>query len=143
MKKTHLTAGGGIVYHIAEDEAWVLLIKRWDIWDLPKGKIDNGESIEECAKREVMEEVGISSVTLGASLGTTEHEYEEDGTHIEKTTHWFAMKSDDSSFTPQKEEGITEVAWLPLQDAQKLVGYENLKIILQRFSKNWLKGNLS
>ena len=65
-----IEAAGGLVYN-KEVEGEVLLIFKRDHWDLPKGKIDEGESRQEAAVREVMEETGLSSVEPGDYLGIT------------------------------------------------------------------------
>lgn len=142
MSLQPITAAGGVLYVIQDDEAWVLLIKRMGVWDLPKGKCDEGETVSECARREVMEEVGIRSAHLGSELGITEHSYDENGISYLKTTYWYAMTTDDEEMSPQTSEAITELGWFPLIDAERLVGYDNLRIVLKRFKETWLKNAL-
>jgi len=82
-------------------------------WDLPKGKLETGENIEECALREVEEECGLSGLILGDKLTETVHEYEQNGEHFVKTTHWYAMEVEGCpALTPQTEEGIEWVRWV-------------------------------
>jgi 8-oxo-dGTP pyrophosphatase MutT (NUDIX family) len=103
-------AGGGIVRNQNNE---LLCIKRNGLWDLPKGKIDKGESIENGALREVSEECGINGLELGEKIDVTYHVYTLREKEILKPTHWFAMDySGDENLVPQEEEGITEVAWL-------------------------------
>lgn len=123
-------AGGGVVCNQDED---VLMIFRRGKWDLPKGKLDDGETIEECAIREVMEETGLSKVELGLKIKDTYHIYARDGQQFLKTTHWFQMKADRSQpLIPQQEENILEAKWI----AQKNLGlclhlsYEAIKEVL-------------
>lgn len=130
-----IVAGGGIVFKFVDDEFWIMLIKRKGIWDLPKGKMDDGEEIPKCALREVREEAGIKNLTIIDDLGQTEHTYELNGDQILKKTYWFSMKTEDDEFLPEAEEDITEVAWFPVNDALKLVGYDNLKIVIKRFKQ--------
>jgi len=86
-------------------------------WDLPKGKLDPGESLESCAQREVKEETGISHLELVRFLIVTKHEYEEDGQIISKETHWWLMKSNGNQILiPQTEEDITELKWIGPSD---------------------------
>lgn len=128
-----ITAAGGVIYRKREEVWEVLLIYRNDIWDLPKGKKEKGESVEECARREVAEEVGISLPAIKSFLTETCHEYHRDGEEYGKTTHWYSMKlpADTQNFTPQESEGIAEVEWVDLDVARKRVGFENLKKVLQ------------
>jgi 8-oxo-dGTP pyrophosphatase MutT (NUDIX family) len=89
-----------------------LFIKRFGKWDLPKGKIEAGESPGQAALREVLEECGIRA-TLYQALPSTYHIYTLDGTRILKRTWWFSMGySGEPATVPQREEGITEAIWL-------------------------------
>ena len=105
-------------------------------WDLPKGKLEDGETVEMCAVREVAEEVGSQLPSIVTGLGTTYHEYMDKGERIGKTTHWYSMifTKGEQSFIPQKEEGIEKVEWMILSKAIDAAGFENLKKILKKFS---------
>lgn len=107
-------AGGGLV--INENKEILFMFRRGK-WDLPKGKLDPGESLESCAQREVTEETGISHLQLIRFLIVTEHEYEERGQVILKETHWWLMKTNgNQKLIPQTEEDITELKWMGLSD---------------------------
>ncbi len=139
-----VTAAGGVVYRQPDDrDTEVLLIFRRGVWDLPKGKMENGESIKECARREVAEEVGLENLPkIVESLSSTNHEYEREGIKYAKTTHWFMMNIDGSpepELSPQDTEGIELVEWTPLTEARQKVGYENLKQVLNEFKVVYLK----
>lgn len=112
----------------------VLMIFRRGCWDLPKGKLDDGETIEACALREVSEEVGVAPERLAitAPLGTTVHSYPLPRRHVYavKTTHWYAMATTAVAFEAQDDEGIEAVAWIPLADAAERVGYASLRDLL-------------
>ena len=105
-----IKAGGGLV----QNEAGALLFMlRRNKWDLPKGKLDEGESIEQCAIREVEEETGLKNVVLGKPLLITYHTYDESGKHFLKETHWYHMTAPgNQTITPQAEEQITEIKWV-------------------------------
>lgn len=115
--KKIIKAGGGLVRNEVGD---VLMIFRRGHWDLPKGKLDPGETIEECALREVEEECGIGGLVLGPLVGTTEHEYTEHGEQIVKQTSWFEM-SGSGTLTPQTEEEIQLAQWVPTHEIQGLL----------------------
>ncbi len=105
-----IVAGGGIVEN---EEKKILFQFRRGKWDLPKGKIEQNETIEECAVREVEEETGLENIQIGELVGITHHFYNENGKDIEKETHWFAMKvTGHPQLIPQFEEDITELRWV-------------------------------
>ena len=104
-----IQAGGGFVQNEREE---LLLILRRGKWDLPKGKLDKGESLEQCAIREVKEETGLVSVKLKKFLLVTYHTYDESGKHFLKESHWFRMTAGgDQQLIPQKSEQITKLQW--------------------------------
>jgi 8-oxo-dGTP pyrophosphatase MutT (NUDIX family) len=88
-----------------------LFIYRRGKWDLPKGKLDEGENFEAAAIREVKEECGIKQIELGELYHISYHIYEENKEWILKQTNWYLMKSEDVALVPQLSEGITDIAW--------------------------------
>ena len=112
MDKTKILAGGGLVLN---EKGGLLMIYRRGKWDLPKGKLDEGETIEDCAVREVLEETGLLNVELGELIGITYHEYFDRHLQEEviKESYWFAMRAkSDQLLVPQTEEDITEIKWV-------------------------------
>jgi 8-oxo-dGTP pyrophosphatase MutT (NUDIX family) len=109
-KFTVIQAGGGLVDN---GKGEYLFMFRRDKWDLPKGKLDPGETLEQCAVREVREETGLQKVKPGGQLLVTYHTYDENGKHILKETYWYRMSAaDGQSVKPQQEEQITELRWV-------------------------------
>lgn len=108
-----IKAAGGIVRN---DENQFLFIFRKGKWDLPKGKLDEGEKTKKAAVREVEEECGIKVSKLGDLLCKTWHVYEEKGQVVFKKTTWFNMHAKRQELVPQLEEGITEARWLASAD---------------------------
>lgn len=115
---TVIDAAGGVVQN---DRGEFLLIHRRGMWDLPKGKIERGETIEEAALREVMEETGVGNLSLGNLITVTYHTYEEKGKLFLKRSYWYAMKSlSHDGLVPQTEEDIDKAEWV---DATQLPYY--------------------
>lgn len=105
-----IIAAGGIVENPQNE---ILLIFRRGKWDLPKGKLDKGETIEACAIREVEEETGVRSIILGELIDVTVHHYFEKGREFEKETYWYAMKvTEEQNLVPQTEEDIEDIRWV-------------------------------
>jgi 8-oxo-dGTP pyrophosphatase MutT (NUDIX family) len=106
---TLLGAAGGFVENEKKE---LLVFLRRGSWDMPKGKIDPGETPEAAAVREVQEETGLKHVNLGALLMYTYHTYEQKGQRILKKTWWYRMSTTDTEVTPQTEEDIEEIRWV-------------------------------
>jgi len=116
-----IKAGGGLVWNEHEE---LLMIYRRNKWDLPKGKLDDGETIEQCALREVKEETGLKEVTLGKFVGITQHQYFDKFLKMEviKESNWFSMKAlSNEKLAPQLEEDITEIRWVVKKDILSLL----------------------
>ena len=130
-----IEAAGGIVNKPNGD---ILFIKRLGKWDLPKGKMEKGESREESAVREIEEETSLQNVELLDFINTTYHIYiERNGDRVLKYTHWFEMNfNGEDTSKPQLEEGITEVAWKNTSQIEAEVfpsTFKNIKLIIKEF----------
>lgn len=134
-----IEAAGGIVNKSSGE---ILFIKRLGKWDLPKGKMEKGESREESAVREIEEETGLKNVVLKDFINTTYHIYtERNGDQVLKYTHWFEMffEGEDTS-KPQIEEGITEVAWKNKVQIESEVfpnTFKNIKLIITELFRKY------
>jgi 8-oxo-dGTP pyrophosphatase MutT (NUDIX family) len=128
-----IVAAGGIVEN---EDGKILLQYRRGKWDLPKGKLDNGETIEDCAVREVEEETGLRNIILGELVGITHHLYTEKQKEIDKETHWYAMKvKGQQKLVPQIEEDIMELRWVGENDLQEYLSdtYPNIIEIVEKY----------
>jgi 8-oxo-dGTP pyrophosphatase MutT (NUDIX family) len=109
---TVIEAAGGLVRNVRGE---LLLIYRYDHWDLPKGKHEPGETMPETALREVEEECGIAQLTLFDKVAQTYHIYKSDEGLVLKQTHWFTMHYAGNDMpVPQEAEGIKQVQWVPV-----------------------------
>ncbi len=112
MNKKKIVAAGGLVINEKNE---ILFIFRRQHWDLPKGKLDEGETIEACAVREVQEETGLKKVEIISFLCKTYHEYFDKWINedVVKESWWYLMKSDSSQILiPQTEEDIEKIVWV-------------------------------
>lgn len=110
-----IEAAGGLVIKPSGE---YLFIERLGYLDLPKGKLEKGETIADAALREVEEECGIDGLSITEALPTTYHTYTHKGLRVLKPTYWFKMRSSsDAQLVPQSEEGITAVMWLNKKQA--------------------------
>ena len=128
-----IIAAGGIVENENKE---ILLIFRRGKWDLPKGKLDEGETIEECAVREVEEETGLRSIQQGELIEVTLHNYLEKGTEIEKETYWYAMKVEgEQNLVAQIEEDIEDIKWVKESELPLYLSntYNNIIDIIEKY----------
>ncbi len=124
-----IVAAGGVVFN---ENGELLLIYRRKKWDLPKGKVEENETIDMAAVREVEEETGLKNVELGEEIyipsnqfHTTYHTYfNSKGKRILKTTYWYYMSCNGEAqhLKPQLEEDIEEVRWV---NPQHIASYLN------------------
>jgi 8-oxo-dGTP pyrophosphatase MutT (NUDIX family) len=132
----YIEAAGGLV---TLPDGRILVIRRHGKWDLPKGKAEKGESLQETAIREVVEECGLNTnPKITGELAHTYHTYHQDGNHILKHTAWYAMRHDgDDTLCPQFSEDITDAVWLPRKQLNIVLQntYESIRQVMDE----WLK----
>lgn len=126
-----IEAAGGLVFNARRE---VLLIFRRGYWDLPKGKIDPGESREDAAVREVQEETGLKEVDLDGFLTTTYHTYRDKKKgRVLKVTYWYRMQTREENLSPQAEEDIEQAIWQDPKEFRAGIGqrvYGNIRDVL-------------
>ena len=128
-------AAGGLVYNHKKE---ILFIYRNSKWDLPKGGVENDETIEEADVREVEEETGVQHLKIKDFIARTYHVFKRNGEFKLKITHWYEMHTDyDGNLSPQLEEGIKKAKWKNFEKSQKALrdSYENIKLL---FPKEYL-----
>ena len=107
---TIIKAAGGLVESANGNFLFIFRNKKWD---LPKGKLEEGEKMKETAVREVEEECGIRVFKREEKLCKTYHVYPIGAKMVIKKTNWYKMKvKGEPKLVPQKEEGIDEAVWL-------------------------------
>lgn len=125
-------AAGGLI----EKDGKFLFIFRLKKWDLPKGKIDPGESPQEAAIRECEEECGITQLQIIRELNSSYHIYPYKGAMALKKTYWYHMSTlHEGTLTPQLEENIEAVEWFNENDIQKKVVNNTYPAILDVVSE--------
>ncbi len=124
-----IAAAGAVVWRFAGDETEVVLVHRprYDDWSLPKGKLEEDESVRDAAVREVAEETGVRAV-LGRFLGRVRYRVEGD----DKVVDYFAAHAESGSFVPSDE--VDEVCWLPVALARAKLTREHDRSVLDEFA---------
>ncbi len=122
-----VVAAGGLVRNEANE---ILFIKRNGKWDLPKGRVEEKETIEEAAYRETEEETGVTGLEIVKPLQITYHFFNRNEKLKLKETYWFEMKTSfTGDLTPEKSEGIQKAVWKnPKKTAKALhKSYANIR----------------
>ena len=132
-KRVEEVSAGGLVVDKSGKQG--LLIGRIDkrgrmLWSLPKGHIEAGESPEDAALREVLEETGIKS-SITRSLGVIDFWFMAEGKRIHKTVHHFLFSELSGTLEPQVSE-VDDVKWFPLDDIAKTLAYHDERKLIQR-----------
>lgn len=127
-------AAGGIVTNGAE----VVMIRRNERWDLPKGHREEGEDSSECAEREIAEETGVYGARVERWLCTTIHCYNLYGKWEMKQTMWYEMSFEGRcDLMPQGEEGIVEAKWVLYAEIGEHIknSFPTIKSVFAAFGK--------
>lgn len=131
-----ITAAGGLVLN---ENKKVLFIYRGNKWDLPKGRVEEGENLEEAAIREVEEECGIEKLIINRKLLVTYHLFMHQNKYRLKQTHWYLMFSSyEGSLTPQLEEGITKAQFKDEEETHKALQntFANIIMVYESYLNN-------
>jgi 8-oxo-dGTP pyrophosphatase MutT (NUDIX family) len=128
-------SAGGVLYRRHDGRVEVMLAsrrtRRGEIaWGLAKGGIEDGESLEDAAVREVLEETGYVA-EIEASLGDTRYFYVWEDTRIRKTVHFFLMRCVGGDPADRDDE-MEEIRWFPLERAVKRAAYRGERAVLGR-----------
>lgn len=129
-----IEAAGGIVSKAEQ----ILMIYRLKKWDLPKGKIEKGETPEVGALREVDEECQVKARLL-EEVCHTWHTYTRNKKKYLKKTYWYAMEClDDSRMKAQKEEGIEEVKWMRESEVYNVLydSYFSIRYVIREYYRS-------
>jgi ADP-ribose pyrophosphatase YjhB (NUDIX family) len=136
-KRVDEVSAGGLV--IDATGTMGLLIGRYDhkdasgkrvLWSLPKGHIEEGETPEQAAIREVAEETGIIS-SITKSLGVIDFWFMAGGKRIHKTVHHFMFTEVGGTLLAQESE-VDEVSWFPLSEIVERLAYPDEKKLIAR-----------
>jgi 8-oxo-dGTP pyrophosphatase MutT (NUDIX family) len=128
-------SAGGVVYRRGDDGIEIVLASRRTrrgqlAWGLAKGGIEDEESMEDAAVREVREETGLFA-EIEASLGETRYFYVWENVRIRKTVHFFLMRHTGGDIDDRDDE-MEEIRWFPLERALKRAAYRGERDVLIR-----------
>ena len=128
-------SAGGLVVDRGGPVPQGALIGRFDrrgrlLWSLPKGHLENGETPEDAAVREVEEETGIRGRVLG-KLGVIDFWFVAGGARIHKTVHHFLLEAVSGELSDADVE-VDEVAWVPLDELPERLAYDTERKLMAK-----------
>jgi 8-oxo-dGTP pyrophosphatase MutT (NUDIX family) len=136
---THLAteeiiSAGGVIYRIFEGNTFFALVgrRRGNYWCLPKGRVEQDETVIDAARREVFEETGIAEVELGEKIGTIRYEFyrRANDTSYEKFVHFYLMSAVSGHLNVGSE--FDRAMWFPARDALTMVSHRKEKEIVSK-----------
>jgi 8-oxo-dGTP pyrophosphatase MutT (NUDIX family) len=122
------TAGGMVFRRSGAGKIDILMIQdRKGRWTIPKGHVEEGESFEETATREISEETGLKHLVIRDKLDKIFFFYRREGSLIYMTTHIFLIEAlgNTNELIPEDSEGIVDVQWFEKEDALKTIEYKD------------------
>lgn len=130
--KSRQHSAGGVV--VAEGLVLLIATGRGERWQLPKGRIEPGESARQAAEREIREETGVSC-RVAERLGEVEYLFTaRDGRTIDKRVTYFLCYYLSGSVHDYSREEVWTAAWLPLDAALERLTFANERQMLERAS---------
>lgn len=127
------TTAGGIVFRKSEKngEIEILLVQdARDRWTIPKGHVEEGETTQETALREIREETGVQDLRIMGWLGKTNFRYRRENSLILMVTHVYLVRSLNFKEVPTREEWMNGIKWFPAKQAVDEIAYEQLSKLM-------------
>lgn len=121
-----------MVRHADGGPLFLLIRDSYGHWGFPKGHLERGEPADAAAVREVMEETGIQALSIVSPITTIDWYFRFRGRLIHKHCEFFLMQTAVERTRPQKSEGITACRWTTIDEAQRLIAYDNARSVLRR-----------
>ena len=137
------TAGGIIFRRVKDGSIEILLIQdAKDRWTIPKGHIEEGETAQQTAKREIGEEAGLKEVDVLGWLGKIHFRYRRIDKLVLMTTQIYLVRAKGDTDAIQKEEWMNDIKWFKFHDALEAIEYEDIGKLMLLAMKRIRQENL-
>ena len=125
------SCGGGVIFRGKILVLYKKYRNRYDGWVLPKGTVEAGESFEDTAIREIMEESGVEAVIRGY-IGDTNYTFNVGSDVVNKRVHWYLCQTYSYKSKPQKEEYFNDSGFYKFHEAKHLLKFSNERQIVTK-----------
>lgn len=124
----NVTSSGILACSQNNNDIYILLVKdkNSDTWGFPKGHLVSGESLEDCAKRELLEETGIDKVDILSYLGNTSYSYNFNRNTYNKKAFYFLGRTSYTEKINVDEKEISSAKWVPISSVKDYISYPDL-----------------
>ena len=131
------TAGGIVFRRDKNEKVEILLIQdAKDRWTIPKGHIEEGETAQQTAKREIGEDAGLAEVDVLAWLGKIHFRYRRVDKLVLMTTQIYLVRAMGDTNAIKKEDWMNDIKWFSFRDALDVIEYEDIgKLMLLAMKK--------
>ena len=122
-------SAGGIIFRQEAGKTYFILVQNtYDKWTFPKGKVEEGETWQEAAVREIREETGIEEAEILGEVGEIKFTDKSGTEPVKKSVHFYLIKTNQKEITsvPKEETHLKEVRWVLQDEVPNMLGYENL-----------------
>ena len=128
------TSAGGVVFRRGEgaETRFLLILDGHGNWGFPKGHVEGDEVLLATARREVREETGLDDLVFHGDLAVIDWHFRVRRSLVHKFCHLYLFESPGAAARPQRDEGITDCAWYPLEAALRIIAYENSREVLRK-----------
>ena len=124
---------GGVVYREKEKELYFILVKNaHDKWVFPRGKVEENETWQETAAREIKEETGIDEAEVLGEIGEIKYTDKSEDPQIKKSTHFYLVKTEKEEIKKEESKDVKSAEWFPEEEVAGALGYPNLVDIFKK-----------
>lgn len=137
--QVEISAGGIVFKRTRKGLKMALVLDPFSKWTFAKGHVEAGETIEQAALRETTEEMKMRGLKVGQPLGTIDFWFREKyrvgskGMLVHKFVHYYLMEAPPGEWgSPQKDEKLRKIVWVPPKDAMRLSSYDDVRPVLEK-----------